>query len=536
MTATAKALRHDERGIALVLALLILLVIAIALSSTIYFTSTNSRSAAYSKAEQTAQGLAEAGVNNALAIVMNPDNRRFLQRDTLLPTQSSPTTTAYEGGTVTWWGKLDRASDPASWLITARGTVKNPTGAGALDVKRTLTTRVPIAQGVLYSQLGVWNWVFSDTTGHPCDTTFLNQGAMYTKVYVKGNLCLQNQAVVQAPIYVGGKLYSVQPATGVGTSGNPVSDAFIGNGCQYKSNGLYYVPCVVDGTRVGGVAARTNVFAQNLVTSGTPPSVFSGVSLPHVYWDEAQGSWYEQASPGPWNPCWDPSQRQYGPDGVKSTGPVPKFDTMVWNPIHQEWEPDGWGGATGGDSPDMPFNLTPDVSYTCKTVNGELSWDNTKHVLTVKGVIFIDGDVTAQVKTNVVSSYKGVGVIYATGSFFMGSTKLCATPGSSDCDWSAWDPNKTILIIATHNQDRQPNVSVGDGVEVKSSSFQGGFYSDYNVQLDTASQVQGPIVSAGTVTMGNQFASTFPPITIDPLGIPGVPPNPYAEQPTGYSG
>ena len=532
MRRTARLLRRDERGVALVLALLILLVLAIALSSTIYFTSTNSRSAAYSKADQTALALAEAGINNALAIVMNPDNRRFLRRETLLPAQSSATRTTYEGGDVVWWGKLDRTSDPASWLITATGIVKNPTGPGATDVRRTLTTTVPIGQGVLQSELGVWNWVFSEATGHPCDTTFLNQGAIFTKVYVRGNLCLQNQANVQAPVFVGGKLYNAQPGTGVGTSSKPVTDAYIGNGCQFKSNGAYYVPCVVNGT--GG--AQTSVYSSNLVTSGTAPGVFTGVTLPHVYWDDTDGSWYEQASPGPWNPCWDPSQRQYGPDGVMSTGPVPKFDTMVWNALRQEWEPDGFNQGPGGNMPGGPFNLTPDVSYTCRTANGELSWDNSAHQLTVKGVIFIDGDVYSEIKTNVVASYRGKGVIYVSGSFFMGSTKLCAVPAASDCNWDAWDPNTTILIIASHNQNRQPNVAVGDGVEVKSSSFQGGFYSDYNVQLDTASQVQGPIVSAGTVTIGNRFASTFPPITIDPLGIPGVPPNPYAEQPTGFSG
>jgi len=528
MTRTARVLLRDESGIALVLALLVMLVLAIALSSTIYFTSTNSRSAAHSKAEQNALALAEAGINNALAIVLNPDNRRFLLRDRLLPSQTKPVTSAYDGGNVVWWGKIDKLGDPRSWLITATGIVKNPTGPGASDVRRTLTTRVPIGQGVTSQPLGVWNWVFSSTTGHPCDTTFLNQGAMYTKVYVQGNLCLENQANVQAPVYVGGKLYNAQPATGIGSTSKPVSDVYIGNGCQYKSNGLYFVPCMV--------GPKTNVYATSLVTSGTPPAVFSGVSLPHVYWDDLDGSWYEQASPGPWNPCWDATQQQYGPDGVMSTGPVPTFDRMVWNALHEEWEPDGFNQGPGGNAPGTPFNLTPDASYTCRTGNGELSWDNTRHELTVKGVIFIDGDVSAAVKTNVVSRYKGKGVIYVSGSFLMNNTKLCAVPAASDCNWDAWDPNTTILIIAAHNQNRQPNVAVSDGVEVKSSSFQGGFYADYNVQLDTASQVQGPIVSAGTVTIGNRFASTFPPITIDPIGIPGVPPNPYAQAPSGLSG
>ena len=76
-----RALRRDERGIALVLALLVMFVLAIALTSGIYFTSANSRMSSYAKADQTALGLAEAGANNALAVLLNPANSPYLEPD-----------------------------------------------------------------------------------------------------------------------------------------------------------------------------------------------------------------------------------------------------------------------------------------------------------------------------------------------------------------------------------------------------------------------------------------------------------------------
>jgi hypothetical protein len=538
MRDAVRALRRDERGIALVMALLVMFVLAIALTSGIYFTSTNSRTASYAKAEQTALGLAQAGTNNALAVLENPTNSAYLEPDPvaggppLLP--SSWVGKDYEGGRADWMGSWD--GDREIWTITGRGTVRNPTGPTAAPVVRTVQTTVHISwPPTSLSNLKVWNWVYAAGVGQPCDTTFLNQGAMLTPVYIVGNLCLQNQANVQAPTYVGGKLYNAQPGTGVGMSSSPVSDAFIGNGCQYKANGAYFVPCQT--------GSKTNVYATSLVTSGAPPAAFADLATPHVCWDEAPqpagcGSWYKNASPGPYHPCWDTTQRQYGPDGTtSSSGPVPAFDRMVWNATLQRWVPDGgFNEIPGGDAPNGPFNLTPDVSYTCKTSRGELSWDAVTNTLKVKGVIFIDGDATVQMKTNVVGRYVGQGVLYLAGSFFMGSSKLCAAAAASDCNWGAWNPNTTLLIIATHSDDRQPNVLPGDGVEVKSSSFQGGFYADKNINLDTSSQVQGPLVTAGTITMGNKFSSSFPSITILPLGIPGDAPTPYTDPPSGFGG
>ena len=60
---------HDERGIALIMALGILFVLTISLGTVIYVTSASARHAEHSNAGQKAYALAEAGVNNAMAVL-----------------------------------------------------------------------------------------------------------------------------------------------------------------------------------------------------------------------------------------------------------------------------------------------------------------------------------------------------------------------------------------------------------------------------------------------------------------------------------
>jgi hypothetical protein len=89
---------------------------------------------------------------------------------------------------------------------------------------------------------------------------------------------------------------------------------------------------------------------------------------------------------------------------------VPAFDTTP---------ADGRNNTYGA----VPFNLTPGTSYTCKNVNGELSWNAATHALTVSGTIFIDG--SAYINNGAVNTYKGQAALYLSG-FLLKNSKLCA--------------------------------------------------------------------------------------------------------------
>ena len=82
------------------------------------------------KADQTAYALAEAGVNNAMAVLANPTNNAL--NSTLLPSR----TTTYEAGSVTWSGSFNPFN--ARWTITSVSSVRNPTGPTASPVSRRI--------------------------------------------------------------------------------------------------------------------------------------------------------------------------------------------------------------------------------------------------------------------------------------------------------------------------------------------------------------------------------------------------------------
>src|SRR5919197_614036 len=104
-----KNLLVQERGVALVLALGIMTVLGITFITVIDYTTSNSRTTHYSRSRLSAFGLAEAGMNDAMAILNKPTNNA-LDPD-ILPS----TTKTYENGSVTWSGVLDRNN--AIWTV-----------------------------------------------------------------------------------------------------------------------------------------------------------------------------------------------------------------------------------------------------------------------------------------------------------------------------------------------------------------------------------------------------------------------------------
>jgi uncharacterized protein (UPF0333 family) len=545
----------DERGQSLVLALLVLTVLAIALGTVIFVTSSNQRNSAYEKATQVSRSLAEAGVNNGISVLTNAatTSSANLVSSTLLSTQTS----AYPGGSVQWWGTFDGSEQSTScppppsgnivyacvgtWTLHGTSTVANPTG-GTAAIHRTVTAKMQVYRQQTSNPADVWNWVFSPKASgtNACDTSFGNSLTLNVRVWVGGNLCAINTVKFQKSLYVGGYLNLGNPQATVGTQSIPITspeEVYVGAGCVY-SNKPFFNPCVKDGTIVGGKAASTNVFANTLYTqNGTPippynplpatDQIFPNVAPPPLCWGQGDcppnsgspiaGGWYSVASPGPLHPCTTASTSPAG-------NALPQFDT----------------NTSFDNSVPGVFNLTPDAySYTCKTAGGELSWNTTTHTLTVQGVIFIDGSATANTSGNSPVTYKGWGnsgactsigscqsVLFLSGTFLMAREHLCAVVNAAgtDCDQNAWDPNKKLLIIATHNQGGQ--LSANDGVEINSnqSTFQGGLYAKYAISIQSGGVVQGPLVSGTqTVSDGQSGILSFPTLTISPFAINSPP-------------
>jgi Tfp pilus assembly protein PilX len=540
MTGRILSRGRSESGQSLVIALLVLTFLAIALGGVMFFTAGNQRTSNLQKAQQVANSLAEAGINNAVSVLSqaavctaggscNAGNSHLIPpagggNSTLLPTAYGVESKTYPSGTVTWYGTVNSSW---VWTLHARATVPNPTGAAAIVKYMTAQVQVNAPPPSSF-QVAVWNTVYSPGTGQICDTS-VNQGVtINVPFYVGGNLCMANQGGVNAPVYVGGNLNISNKQAFIGCSKvnsntcstpAPINSAHVGGWCAGPS-GTQYSPCKSE--PMTGGAKDTNIYVTN-PTTWNPTGVasdFVGVVPPTICWGpnsctgDPDGGWYTVSSPGPLNPC------------TSSTGTPPTFDN----------------DTTMNDSVLTTFNLTPAASYTCTTPQGQLSYNAGTRTLTIAGTVFIDGNVTMTTTGNQPITYTGTGsggactnvgdcqsVLYASGDITVNSELLCAVVSGNTCDWNNWNPNKKILILASNG----PN---GITVGPSQSAFQGGLYATNTVTTGQSAQTEGPLVS-GTkvVSLGQQFGGTFPPITILPLSIQQPPGGFWISPPTKFA-
>ena len=102
----------------------------------------------------------------------------------------------------------------------------------------------------------------------------------------------------------------------------------------------------------------------------------------------------------------------------------------------------------------------------------------------------------------------GQGVIFLTGTFLMKNALMCVkTTGSGNnthCDMTtgAWDPNVGAMIIVADGdggldttQGQLNNIGLGQAITIKSSDFQGGLIANKDINIDTTSKMQGPLIS-----------------------------------------
>jgi hypothetical protein len=480
---------QGELGIALPMALGVMFVLTIATTSAIYYTSTNSRSAGYSKGKYSALTLAEAGLNNAMAVLSLPTNNA-LKPETLPACTSDPPQTPrrddYAGGYVLWCGDLDRTA--AAWTVKSTGYVRNPNNAA--EIRRKLSAYIVVTPTISQPVNNpAWNYLFTNGTGQTCDMTLSNNLGGSSRLYVTGNLCLaQNAAVTSSELIVHGNLdLENNAAVGAATSMDTRVQTHVGGQCRYKAD-AWASPC-------SGDQDARKIFSKvmpgsTIGVSTTPPIIAAPVS--------DFTTWYVNSIPGPTQGC------------ATSSGTVPIFDN----------------DALRNNSVPTVFELTPPTSYTCRvgpagSPAGELSWDATTRVLTVSGTIFIDGSLKAT--NGQLNQYNGQATIYLSGTFYAGnSTKLCGGTSGSDCNFPTWNPNTEMLTITTNGSGGL--AGTGNGILMDNNSqFQGALYAAANIQYTNNSRSDGPMVASRLLFANNVQNDSFPTITVVPVGQPGNP-------------
>ncbi len=552
-----RRLVRQERGMALMLALGITTVLSLSVVSVIDYTAANARNATLSAKKTSVFDLAEAGINNAVAVLNNPSNNS-LDPD-ILPVRTS----SYEGGSVAWSGTLDRTA--AVWTLSSTGSYHNPTGPNAGNVTRTLTAKVSVVPTVTQPLNNpVWNYLYAGHTGSACDQQLNNNISGSSRMYVAGNLCLSpNVQLAQSTVIVGGNLdVANNAAVGANTNMSTRVETYVGNNCRYGSSNPPWVTCTGN--------QDTNHIYSKLADGTTIAVSHNPPVIPPPSADFA--TWYENGIPGPSQSC------------TTSSGPVPTFDNNY---------------PSRDNSVPTVFDLTPASSYTCRVgkgatttssgavtasqttisvvsatgfptsgtfrvrvddedmtvtagqgtttwtvtrgvngttaashvtgqtvsqddagTSGEISWNAATKNLTVTGTIFIDG--SAKISDATQNTYNGQATLYLSGTFYSNGS-LCAVAGSGlACSFAGWNPNTEMLTIVANGNGGQ--VTPGDSIQVVNNySIQGGLYGTNNVELGNNVNVDGPIVGSEISLSNNLSTNSFPTISVVPVGMPSNP-------------
>jgi hypothetical protein len=498
--AKLRRLLRRQDGITLVMAVGILGMLTLTGTTLVYYANTNARNAQYSDKNASAYDLAEAGINEMMAVLSKPEN------NALMPALLPATTHTYSSGTVSWSGTLDQLTQ--TWSLTSTGRIKNPSG-NANDVQRTLTAKVPVTP-TLTQPLNnpSWNYIYSTKTGSPCDMTIANNVSGSSRLYVEGNLCLSNNVTIsQTSLLVKGNLdLSNNAAVGASTSMDTRVETYVGGDCRY-GGGSWGTPC------------SGNQDSRHIYSKMSGPNWVVGVntSVPVIAAPAANwADWYVNSIPGPTLDC-------TSSNGARSGVP----------PV---WDNDG----VRNTSVATIFEFTPAASYTCRVgpsdnPSGELAWDAATKTLTVYGTMFIDG--SAKITNGSLNQYNGQATIYLSGTLLLGNgTKLCGGVSGTDCAFSGWNPNTEMLTFVANGNGGQAGTDNSILLD-NNVQFQGGIFATKNVTYANNSRSDGPIVGEQIIFNNNVQNDQFPTITTVPVGMPGNPsvyaqPNP----PQLYSG
>ena len=552
-----RPLIHKQDGIALIMVIGMLAVLTIAGSTMMFYTTSNAKNVVRSKVDETSFSLSEAALNNAMSVLANPVNNS-LDPDVLPSTEETASSIAYENGTAKWYGTLDRAA--AVWTITALGLYDNPTGPGTAQVRRKLTAKVPISP-TLTQPLNnpAWDYMYSTGTGNTCDQTMNNNVVGNARMYVAGNLCIGNNAgtALSALIVKGDLDLSNNTNVGANTSMATRVETYVGGNCRY--GGGTWVACS------GNQDAR-HIYSK--LPNGTTIGVTH--TTPVIAAPTADfASWYENAIPGPAQPCTTTSGTPPTFDGNypvrdNSVGVVdltptssyvcrvgPGASTTLPSAINASQTSITVASATGFPASgfriridDELLNVTGGFGTTTWTVtrgvnsstatshvinqtliwddsdaSGELSWNVTTKTLTAKGTIYIDG--SAKVANGALNTYNGQAAIYLSGTFYLDG-KLCGAVSGASCNFAGWNPNTEMLMIVAAGTGGQ--VQPADSIQLANNSqFEGGLFGTAKVEFGNNAFTDGPVMGSEIILSNNVTANAFPTITTVPVGMPSNP-------------
>ena len=461
----------DERGMALPLALGVTVILSSLCAGIFSYVTTNQGAAHRATADQRAYGLAEAGLSYAFSTLQKADDADAYNAP---PANAVPETTVTfpDGRQFVYRGDLAGNT----WTLHGIATVPNPSGPSGAPVVRRVSMQALVTTTTT-GDTRPYDYLFIDQPSG-C-FTLSNTVTLEVPLYVRGDLCLENNAFISSPaVHVLGNVHVNSPQASVGTSSAPIPDFSITGNC-YR-----------EGTLTACSASSTSrVWAS---AYGTSPPVLTKptVDLPARYAD---------ADLGPLSGC------------------TPGYGTGSF--------PGGFDNDTTMNVSRGTVDLTPATGYDCqKWVGGQMvaqiKWvpgsnPSQTGTLTIMGTIFIDGNLTWSNLSLI--QYDGRGSIYVAGTLtIQNQAELC---GVATCD-EDWDPETDFLAFVVGSLTTT-GTTEDSGVVGNKVNFQGAIYLVNDYDQDNNTTIWGPVIADNaTITNSGLFKPLPGPLGDTPPGLP----------------
>jgi Tfp pilus assembly protein PilX len=392
----------QEQGQALLLVIIVIAALTISVAGIVNYVTSNQNAASRTQHSQRALGLAEAGLNDALARITVQDFNNGQFDGTTFSTTATPT--SLDHGSYSYVATkcaTPCASGPKVWTITSTGTDQN-------GLVHKLRTTLAAQQAPAFN----YGYFVADPSG--CTTTKGNSTIM-SSVWINGDYCPNGTTNIANPdnipankvtVYIGGS-YIPQNSNNyigelAGTGNGPVASVTVAGNC----NGHASICTTAD-------KVYANTYSQTPVTLVKPP-VYPDVVYSAANWSAPS------CSVGSFT--FDTNTTRNSSVGTVDFPPNSNFDCSFYS------------GA----------NLVGRLACTCT--------GNPKSV-TIQGTIFIDAN-----KFNLSSfNYQGFGSIYVNGWLNgTANAKVCGPPNFS-CVSNGWDGSVgDILFVAVNAGNNIP--------------------------------------------------------------------------------
>ena len=209
----------DERGVALVLAIVTMMVLGSLTAALLLSVAVNHRSAYTSAESERAFGLAEEGIAYAEGRLYAAPISGLTMSSTLPSTPSGPAGQGWDYAGL--WNSTSK-----TWTLTGDGTYNG--------VKRTVVVQVPIqtqTQTLTHSDTAVYNYLFADNRNAAC-VTLAGNGAVTVPLYATGCVYLQDHTQFNGNDLEVGNYLELGPNAGVGSQGQKIGSLNVVGGCN----------------------------------------------------------------------------------------------------------------------------------------------------------------------------------------------------------------------------------------------------------------------------------------------------------------